>query len=98
MPADWLGGVRCIGGVTLFQTLFGNVGTQMQGGSVFHAPMDGFGYSIASLTGYLADPCHTSLQESRGRLKSQSHSGYTPSVISGVATCWSRPEAPSGLY
>ena len=27
MPADWLGGVRCIGGVTLFQALFRNVGT-----------------------------------------------------------------------
>ncbi len=27
MPADWLGGVRCIGGVTLFQALLGNVGT-----------------------------------------------------------------------
>jgi len=27
MPADWLGGVRCVGGVTLFQALSGNVGT-----------------------------------------------------------------------
>ncbi len=27
MPADWLGGVRCVGGVTLFQALLGNVGT-----------------------------------------------------------------------
>ncbi len=27
MPADWLGGVRCGGGVTLFQALLGNVGT-----------------------------------------------------------------------
>ena len=27
MPADWLGGVRCVGGVTLFQALIGNVGT-----------------------------------------------------------------------
>ena len=27
MPADWLGGVRCEGGVTLFQALLGNVGT-----------------------------------------------------------------------
>ena len=27
MPADWLDGVRCVGGVTLFQALFGNVGT-----------------------------------------------------------------------
>jgi len=27
VPADWLGGVRCIGGVTLFQALSGNVGT-----------------------------------------------------------------------
>ncbi len=27
VPADWLGGVRCIGGVTLFQALLGNVGT-----------------------------------------------------------------------
>ncbi len=27
MPADWLGGVRCRGGVTLFQALLGNVGT-----------------------------------------------------------------------
>ncbi len=27
MPADWLGGVRCAGGVTLFQALLGNVGT-----------------------------------------------------------------------
>jgi hypothetical protein len=27
VPADWLGGVRCGGGVTLFQALFGNVGT-----------------------------------------------------------------------
>ncbi len=27
MPADWLGGVRCEGGVTLFQALIGNVGT-----------------------------------------------------------------------
>ena len=27
MPADWLGGVRCIGGVTLFQALLRNVGT-----------------------------------------------------------------------
>ncbi len=26
-PADWLGGVRCGGGVTLFQALSGNVGT-----------------------------------------------------------------------
>ncbi len=26
MPADWLGGVRCEGGVTLFQALLGNVG------------------------------------------------------------------------
>jgi hypothetical protein len=25
--ADWLDGVRCIGGVTLFQALLGNVGT-----------------------------------------------------------------------
>ncbi len=27
MPADWLGGVRCGGGVKLFQALLGNVGT-----------------------------------------------------------------------
>ena len=27
MPVDWLGGVRCGGGVTLFQALLGNVGT-----------------------------------------------------------------------
>ncbi len=27
MPADWLGVVRCEGGVTLFQALLGNVGT-----------------------------------------------------------------------
>ena len=27
MPADWLDGVRCVGGVTLFQALIGNVGT-----------------------------------------------------------------------
>ena len=27
MPADWLGGVRRVGGVTLFQALLGNVGT-----------------------------------------------------------------------
>ena len=27
MPADWLGGVRCRGGVTLLQALMGNVGT-----------------------------------------------------------------------
>jgi len=27
VPADWLGGVRCIGGVTLFQALLRNVGT-----------------------------------------------------------------------
>jgi len=27
VPADWLGGVRCVGGVTLFQALSGNVGT-----------------------------------------------------------------------
>ncbi len=27
MPADWLGGVRCGDGVTLFQALLGNVGT-----------------------------------------------------------------------
>ena len=27
MPADWLGGVRCVGGVTLFQALLRNVGT-----------------------------------------------------------------------
>ena len=27
MPADWLDGVRCVGGVTLFQALSGNVGT-----------------------------------------------------------------------
>ena len=27
MPVDWLGGVRCVGGVTLFQALLGNVGT-----------------------------------------------------------------------
>ena len=27
MPADWLGGVRCVGGVKLFQALIGNVGT-----------------------------------------------------------------------
>ena len=27
MPADGLGGVRCVGGVTLFQALSGNVGT-----------------------------------------------------------------------
>ena len=27
MPADWLDGVRCIGGVTLFQAHLGNVGT-----------------------------------------------------------------------
>ncbi len=26
-PVDWLGGVRCGGGVTLFQALLGNVGT-----------------------------------------------------------------------
>ncbi len=27
VPADWLDGVRCGGGVTLFQALSGNVGT-----------------------------------------------------------------------
>ena len=27
MPADWLGGVRCIGGVTLFQAFLRNVET-----------------------------------------------------------------------
>ena len=27
MPVYWLGGVRCGGGVTLFQALLGNVGT-----------------------------------------------------------------------
>jgi hypothetical protein len=27
VPVDWLGGVRCGGGVTLFQALSGNVGT-----------------------------------------------------------------------
>ena len=27
VPVDWLGGVRCGGGVTLFQSLLGNVGT-----------------------------------------------------------------------
>jgi len=27
VPADGLGGVRCVGGVTLFQALSGNVGT-----------------------------------------------------------------------
>jgi hypothetical protein len=27
VPADWLDDVRCVGGVTLFQALFGNVGT-----------------------------------------------------------------------
>ena len=27
VPVDWLVGVRCIGGVTLFQALLGNVGT-----------------------------------------------------------------------
>ncbi len=27
MPADWLGGVRCVGGVKLFRALIGNVGT-----------------------------------------------------------------------
>jgi len=27
VPADWLGGVRCIGGVTLFQAFLRNVGT-----------------------------------------------------------------------
>ena len=27
MPADWLGGVRCVGGVTLFQAFLRNVGT-----------------------------------------------------------------------
>ena len=27
VPADWLGGVRCGDGVTLFQALLGNVGT-----------------------------------------------------------------------
>ena len=27
MPVDWLGGVRCGDGVTLFQALLGNVGT-----------------------------------------------------------------------
>jgi hypothetical protein len=27
VPVDWLGGVRCGGGVTLFQALLGNVGT-----------------------------------------------------------------------
>jgi len=27
VPADWLDGVRCVGGVTLFQALSGNVGT-----------------------------------------------------------------------
>jgi len=27
VPADWLDGVRCVGGVTLFQALIGNVGT-----------------------------------------------------------------------
>ncbi len=26
-PVDWLGGVRCVGGVTRFQALLGNVGT-----------------------------------------------------------------------
>ncbi len=28
MPVDWLGGVRCEGGVTLYQALLGNVGTR----------------------------------------------------------------------
>ncbi len=27
MPADWLGGVRCVGGVKLFQARLRNVGT-----------------------------------------------------------------------
>ena len=27
MPADWLDGVRCVGGVTLFQAFLRNVGT-----------------------------------------------------------------------
>ncbi len=27
VPVDWLGGVRCGGGVTLFQAFLGNVGT-----------------------------------------------------------------------
>jgi hypothetical protein len=27
VPADWLGGVRCVGGVTLFQAFLRNVGT-----------------------------------------------------------------------
>ncbi len=27
MPVDWLGGVRCAGGVTLLQALLGNVGS-----------------------------------------------------------------------
>ena len=27
MPVDWLGGVRCVGGVTLFQAFLWNVGT-----------------------------------------------------------------------
>ena len=27
MPADWLGGVRCGGGVTMYQAFLGNVGT-----------------------------------------------------------------------
>ena len=27
MPVDWLGGVRCGSGVTLYQALLGNVGT-----------------------------------------------------------------------
>jgi hypothetical protein len=27
VPADWLDGVRCVGGVTLCQALLGNVGT-----------------------------------------------------------------------
>ncbi len=51
-PADWLGGVRCGGGVTLFQALLGNVGTcrldvkrevQMVNATRMRVPMPGTG-------------------------------------------------------
>ena len=40
MPADWLDGVRCVGGVTLFQALLGNVGTG-RGDAKGEAQVDG---------------------------------------------------------
>ncbi len=52
MPADWLGGVRCVGGVKLFRALLGNVGTcrldvkgeaQVTNGTRASVPMPGTG-------------------------------------------------------